>query len=293
MNRAIRIRPVDDYDGMRRVEELQAIVWPGSARDIVPAHLLLTAAHNGGVVLGAFDGERLIGFVFGFLGTDPSSPERVAMARLKHCSHMLGVHPDFQSQGIGYLLKIEQRRVVMAQGIRLVTWTFDPLLSRNAHLNIRRLGAVSHTYLRDAYGELQDDLNAGVATDRLQMDWWITSHRVRERLEGGRKPLDLANYLAAGVHSLNPASLRDDRLPLPAEHTTGPDGPLALLEIPHDYQAMRAADLGLARAWRLHLRELFESCFAGGYWATDFIHLAGEQFPRSYYLLSHGESTLG
>ena len=85
----IEIRPLDSFEAMLEIEELQRQIWPGSDTDIVPAHLLLTVAHNGGVILGAREGDRFVGFVLGFLGTDSASPDRVAMARLKHCSHML------------------------------------------------------------------------------------------------------------------------------------------------------------------------------------------------------------
>lgn len=287
------IRPLESFEDMGQAEDLQRSVWPGSERVIVPAHLLLTVAHNGGVVLGAFEGEALTGFVFGFLGTDPSSPDRVAMARLKHCSHMLGVRPDRQGLGLGLDLKLAQRRAVLDQGIRLITWTYDPLLSRNAHLNIRRLGAVCRTYLRNAYGVMEDELNAGLPSDRFQVDWWITSHRVTARLESSRPPLDLAHYLAAGVPQLNPASLGPDDLPRPTESPLPPEGNLLLVEIPSDFATIKRRDAGLARAWREHSRQVFEAAFASGYLVTDFIHLKGERLPRSFYLLSFGEGTLG
>ncbi len=287
------IRPLGSFEDMLRAEDLQRAVWPGSERGIVPAHLLLTVAHNGGVVLGAFEGELLTGFIFGFLGTDPSSPDRVAMARLKHCSHMLGVHPERQGRGLGLDLKLAQRRAVLRQGIRLITWTYDPLLSRNAHLNIRRLGAVCRTYLRNAYGEMEDELNAGLPSDRFQVDWWVTSNRVTSRLEASRPPLDLAHYLGAGVPQLNPASLGPDGLPRPTESPLPAAGNLLLVEIPSDFALIKRRDPGLARAWREHSRQVFETAFAAGYLVTDFIHLKGERIPRSFYLLSFGEGTLG
>lgn len=149
------------------LEELQRAVW--GERSKVPAHVLITAAHNGGLVAGAYDGDGLAGFVWGFLGWD----DRVRPARIKHCSHMLGVHPAYRNRGIGEALKRFQRDVVRGQGIELITWTYDPLLATNAHLNISKLGAVCNTYLRDLYGELDDGLNTGLETDRFQVDWWV------------------------------------------------------------------------------------------------------------------------
>lgn len=289
----ISIRPLATADDMSAAEGLQRQVWPGDETEVVPAHMLLAIAHGGGVVLGAFDGSRLIGLVVGFLGTDSDSPDRVAMARLKHCSHLLGVDPAYRDQAIGYRLKVAQRAAVARQGIRLITWTYDPLLSRNAHLNIRRLGAVARTYLRKVYGDMRDGLNAGLPSDRFRADWWITSNRVATRLTGHRPPLDLAHFLEAGAQKLNPAALGPDDLPRPAEHPVMPSGSLALVEIPPDFMELKARDLGLALAWRHHTRQVFEQAFAAGFMVTDFVHLRGERAPRSYYLLSFGDSTLG
>jgi predicted GNAT superfamily acetyltransferase len=293
MTATITIRSLESAADLARAEELQSQIWEGGDIDVIPDHLIIALAHNGGLALGAFDGDRLVGVLIGFLGTDSASPERVAMARLKHCSHQLGVHPDYQNRGVGAMLKIAQRDFVMEQGVRLITWTYDPLLSRNAQLNIRRLGAVCQTYLCDAYGEMHDALNRGVPSDRFQVDWWITSRRVAARLMGDRPPLDLAHFLSAGARELNPARLGEDGLPRPCERPEAPAGNLALVEIPPDYHALRKRDLPLALEWRAHSREIFQNAFASGYMVTDFVHLGGERFPRSFYVLAHAEATLG
>ena len=114
-------------------------------------------------MIGAWDDDKLVGFVLGFLGTDEGDPNRPAMTRLKHCSHMLAVLPDYRDKGVGYQLKIAQYHAVNQQAVRLITWTFDPVESRNANLNIARLGAISRTYKRDNYGEMNDGLNVGFA----------------------------------------------------------------------------------------------------------------------------------
>ena len=149
------IRLVETPEELQQAEQLQRIVWPGSDTDVIPSHLLITAAHNGGLVLGAFLGDRLVGLLFGFAGLS-----RVGSGwRPKHCSHQMGIHPDFRNRGIGYALKCAQAQIVREQGLDLITWTYDPLLSANAHLNIARLGAICNTYLRDAYGPMRDGLN--------------------------------------------------------------------------------------------------------------------------------------
>ncbi len=287
------IKPLASAQEMEQAEDLQRSVWPGSETDIVPAHLLLTVASNGGLVLGAMEGDELVGYVMGFLGTDQESPDRVAMARLKHCSHQVGVHPEHRGKGLAVALKQAQRAALLQQGIRLATWTFDPLMSVNAYLNVHRLGAVCRTYKREVYGEMRDGVNKGIPSDRFQVDWWLTSNRVESRLEGSRPPLDFANYLSAGAQKLNSAGLADDGLPRPGEGVETPSSNLVMVEIPPDFQAVKRHDMGLANEWRMLTRSIFEGAFEAGYVATDFVHLKGEKYPRSYYVLSLGESTLG
>jgi predicted GNAT superfamily acetyltransferase len=270
---------------------------------VVPHHLLLTAAHNGGLVIGAHEEDRMIGFVFGFPGLThtPDGPQ------LKHCSHMLAVLPANQSQGVGFMLKRAQWQMVRRQGLSLITWTYDPLLSRNAHLNIARLGAVCSTYVPNMYGEMRDSLNQGLPSDRLQVDLWVNSSRVQNRMsQSPRRQLDLAHYLSAETGIINPTRLSDAGWPQPVSPSpqsssseltplpqgNGNDPALHLLEIPSDFYALKSADPNLARIWRLHVRELLQDLFTRGYLITDFIFLKGEH-PRSFYVLSDGERKLG
>ncbi|MGW8250580.1 MAG: hypothetical protein ACWGO1_08055, partial [Anaerolineales bacterium] len=193
-----------------------------------------------------------------------------------------------------------QWQMVRNQGLDRITWTFDPLLSRNAHLNIARLGAVCNTYLRSVYGELRDDINAGIPTDRFQVDWWVNSERVSRRLSRrARLSLDMAHFLAAGARVLNPSQVGDDGLPQPGTYHfeepqavgLSPDQPaITLVEIPASFPTVKDASPELALEWRLHARNVCEDLFARGYLVTDFVHLPG-RLPRSFYVFSHGEST--
>ncbi len=298
-----KIRILDTIHDLQLVEELQRIVWSGSETDVVPAHLLITAVHNGGLVLGASpkdddsrEIEQLAGFVFGFPGlySTPDGP------RLKHCSHMLGVHPDYRGQRLGFMLKRAQWQMVRHQGIDRITWTYDPLLSRNAHLNINRLGAVCSTYLREFYGEMRDELNVGLPSDRFEVDWWVHTQRVERRLSHkARLSLDLDHFLAAGAEVINPTQLdADDELIskdslelLPIKNGENHKSLIVLVEIPADFLALKETNFELARQWRMKSREIFEYLFMGGYLVTDFVYLPGEN-PRSYYVFSHGEGTL-
>ncbi len=285
-----QIRVLESPEDMASVEALQRVVWPGSETEIVPAHLLITAVHNGGLVVGAFIDDQLVGFVFGFPGIEftPDGP------RPKHCSHMLGIHPDQRDSGIGFLLKRAQWQMVRHQGLDHITWTYDPLLSRNAYLNIAKLGAVCSTYRRSEYGDLRDGLNAGLPTDRFEVDWWVHTRRVERRLgKRPRRPLRLESFSKAALQPLySPqgasAPSVADRWLRPPEHFSPPSGKLTLAEIPSDFLALKEADFALARDWRFFVRELFETAFDKGYIVTDFIY---EQ-ARSFYVLAHGESTL-
>lgn len=289
----LTIKLLEPPEEMTLVEELQRLVWPGSETDVVPAHVFITAVHNGGLVLGAFQQGELVGFVFGFPGLDftPDGP------RPKHCSHMMGVKPGVRDSGIGFALKRAQWQMVRKQGIDHITWTYDPLLSRNAYLNIAKLGAVCNTYRRSEYGEMRDGLNAGLPSDRFQVDWWVNTRRVEQRLsKRPRRPLKLDDFSKADLHPLytphllpqRRASDRPSNLLCPPEHFAPLEGRLLLAEIPSDFTALKEADFGLASDWRFFSREVFETAFAAGYLVTDFLYDQG----RSFYVLTDGESTL-
>lgn len=283
------IRLLETPEDMATVETLQAIVWPGSETDVVPAHLLITAIHNGGLVLGAFVGDQLAGFVFGFPGLDmlPDGPHP------KHCSHMMGVHPDFRDTGLGFALKRAQWQMVRHQGLDHITWTYDPLVSRNAYLNIAKLGTICNTYRRSEYGDMRDGLNAGLPSDRFQVDWWLNTRRVERRLgKRSRGTLKLDQFFKADLQPLYAPHTGPENLLHPPEHVPHLSGSLLLTEIPSDFLALKAADFALARDWRFFTRELFETAFAAGYLVTDFVFDQTGGTKRSLYVLTQGETTL-
>ena len=193
------LRILDTPQDMDAVEELQRLAWPGSETEVIPVHMLITAAHNGGLVIGAYqpspaedEPQRLIGFVFGFVGLDatPDGP------RPKHCSHMLAVHPNLRDQGLGFALKRAQWQMVRHQGLDHITWTYDPLMSRNAHLNIVKLGAVCNTYRREVYGEMRDGLPITLESE-VDSGWFtrtqIEAIALRAASPGGVYALTLRN----------------------------------------------------------------------------------------------------
>ena len=278
------IHVLETPEEMIAVEGLQRLVWQAPDIEIVPKDLLLAAVHNGGLAIGACVGKDLVGAVFGFPGfySTPDGP------RLKQHSHLLAVHPDWRSKGIGFALKRAQWQLVRKQGLDRITWTYDPLLSRNAHLNIARLGAVCNTYLRSEYGEMCDGLNAGLPSDRFQVDWWLNTKRVERRLSRRSRPvLALAHYRLAEATLLE-AHLDRELVVRPPEEMLPQVGTLVLVEIPADFLALKAKDLSLARDWRFYIREVFEKAFAAGYLVTDFVFDEG----RSFYVLTFGGTTL-
>lgn len=283
------IRLLESPEDMVAVEELQRIVWPGSETEVVPTHMLITAVHNGGLVLGAFIEDEIVGFIFGFPGLEllPDGPHP------KHCSHMMGVHPDWRNAGLGFALKRAQWQMVRHQGLDHITWTYDPLLSRNAYLNIAKLGAVCNTYRRSEYGDMRDGLNAGLPSDRFQVDWWLNTRRVERRLgKHARGTLKLEQFTKADFQPLYALHAGAEGLPRPPEHFLPFSGSLLLAEIPSDFMALKSADFALARDWRFFTREIFETAFAEGYLVTDFIFDKAGGETRSLYVHTQGETTL-
>ena len=267
------IRKLTIPEEMEAVEEIQSQIWPGSPVDIVPGHMMLAAIHNGGLVLGAFIEGRLIGFLFGFPGISKYQEGN----RLKHCSHMLGIRPEWRDAGIGFALKVVQRDTVRKQGINLITWTYDPLLSRNAYLNINKLGGVCRTYLRSVYGSMRDGLNTELESDRFQVDWWLDSSRVVDRLDN--QAAERRNLEEISKMDLEILAIGEDEKPMLSQPTF--DYQLLLVEIPMDFLALKSRDIYLAKEWRSTSRVIFENAFSKGFLIKGFIKEAG----HSYYLL--------
>jgi predicted GNAT superfamily acetyltransferase len=268
-----RLETLEDYQAVEQVErEAWAITDP---RDFVPLHVLLTAQKNGGLVAGAFDQDgTMLGFIFGFLGM-------TAEGRLKHCSHMAAVLPRAQGREIGYRLKLFQREEVLKQGIELITWTYDPLQRVNARLNIAKLGAIARTYYPNLYGTMTSGVNAGVPSDRFEVEWWLQSDSVRARLEGRYAPPRFADLLAEGV----PLALQGvqteqgyapQSLPYPELHAA------YLVEIPYDFNALKRESLALAQAWRRESGQVLSALFERSYVLREFLSADG----RAFYLLT-------
>jgi chorismate synthase len=288
------IKPITSPGDMRKLEDIQRETWGMRDIDIIPARTMHAIAFNGGLLLGAYSGEEeretLVGFIFGVIGTLESLSNRidpVAAARLQLYSTIMGVAPAYQGQGIGTQLKLAQREYALRLGIRLVTWTYDPLLSRNAWFNIGRLGAICHTYLPDFHGELTG-INAGVATDRFYVEWWVTGNRVQSRVNRRRRPLSYEQLIAGRARLINEVHFGEHGLPLAPPAFAEEESNLVLVEIPADYAELKAHDMAAAIAWRAHTKELFEHYFAHQYIVTDFARRTDEDGrERAYYVLTY------
>ena len=278
---AIVIRKLASPEEYRAVEEVQRAAWGLSTDGPVPATIQRAIHDNGGLLLGAFSGKEIVGFTLGFLGREEE--------QLYHYSHMTGVLPAFQNRHIGRALKVRQREEALAQGLGEVRWTFDPLQSKNANLNVRRLGGSPDRNFPRYYGPMGDALNEGLETDRLRLIWPLRDPRVEARLHGKLpSPQDDQAWLA-GASALIETAVGEQGLRRPAS-VHPPTNPRVHLEIPPDLVAVRTRDPGSARRWREATREAFLLAFDQGYRVADFTMLSVKGTRRAFYLLARPEA---
>jgi predicted GNAT superfamily acetyltransferase len=174
----IEIRHCETLVEYETCVRLERLVW--GEQIAVPSAIFVVAHHTGGQILGAFDGEKLVGFTLALAGNRKGKP-------FLH-SHMTAVLPNYQNQGVGRRLKLFQRHEALKREIRLIEWTFDPLELKNGHFNFVRLGAIARRYIPDCYGITESPLHAGLPTDRLIAEWWIDSDRVKNILAANAPP---------------------------------------------------------------------------------------------------------
>jgi predicted GNAT superfamily acetyltransferase len=283
----ITIAEIGSHADLEDWQVAEAAIWPGSPPEVIPGHVLLTHQRYGGLLLGAREpGGRMIGILLGFPG--------LKGGKLVHCSHLLGVLPDCRSRDVGYQMKLHQRAFVLGQGLDLVVWTFDPLETRNARLNIGRLGGVCREYHRNLYGVMNDGLNQGLESDRFTISWHIRSRRVIDRLEGRTRSPDPQALRSAGAPLLTQTTLERAAGSEPyarlLDVRLGQDAPAMLVEAPTNFQVVKAADHAAALAWREGLRTVFQDLLGRGYAVVDALREQVEDGPtRCYYLVERAE----
>lgn len=295
------LRPFADDADRAACIVLQREVWGADFDELVPGSVLKVITEVAGIAAGAFEPDgTLAGFVVGLAGTRHGEPA--------HWSHMLAVRPELRDHGLGVRLKAYQRRRLLERGVEHVYWTYDPLVARNAHLNLNRLGARVETYVRDFYGVgAGSPLFSGIGTDRFIVDWPIAEPTVERLLpaDGAAAGAGEGGGSASGTPA--GAQLALDRAALtpewaaaptldpepPSDEVAPPTAPRVRLEIPPDIHAVKEAEPALGAAWRRATRAAFETCFGAGYRVVGFARTApggageaGEAARRRcYYLL--------
>jgi predicted GNAT superfamily acetyltransferase len=262
------IRDLTQATDIAALELIQARSWGYADRDIVPGAMMVVTAHSGGVVAAAYpEGERdPVGFVFGVAAV---RPENVKLGKLIHHSHMLAIVPEHRGTGLAQALKLHQRERAMAMGYDLMTWTMDPLVARNARLNLGKLSARAVAYHEDWYATR--DASTHLPADRFMIEW---------RLD--REPIEHPVPKATGPRALEAANGSPSFGP--QEPKLGLDDPVVLIEVPRDIDSLKRDSLALAQAWRTAHRVAFGHYFGLGYAATDLTS-DGE---RLFYSLERG-----
>lgn len=240
---------------MRKAEELQKEVWGFPDIDVVPLTQMVAVKASGGIVIGAFDQEVLAGFAYGFVGYEDG--------RATHHSHMLAVRPEYRSFNIGYLLKLEQRRRALGQGLDRMTWTFDPLQSVNAYFNFSKLGVVSDRYFVNFYGEEATSFLHRNGTDRLWVTWLLDSQRVRDRLDGKVPSVETADVIPI-------IAVEQDLTPSRRGLAQLRAGEQLAIEIPADMTTATPLSGESLSLWREATRAAFTEAFAHGYYVDGF-----------------------
>ncbi len=267
----IEVRPARTHAEYLACADLQKQTWGEEFGDLVPPSILMVAQRIGGLTAGAFDRDgRLLGFVFGITGVEGG--------RLVHWSDMLAVRPEARDLGLGRRLKEYQRDYLQGLGVEVVYWTYDPLVARNAHLNLNRLGVWMVEYVQDMYGDSASELHRGLGTDRFIVAWSIARE---EESTTRRWTIDSSQLAESPV--ANPASGE------PQLSQTIPPGeaPLVRVQIPRDIHQVKAASPEVAAGWRTSTRAAFLQYFKRGYQVVGFY--CEDAAERCYYLLARPE----
>jgi len=274
----IEIRRPKNSDEYRKLMDVQVEIWGmPDYSEAVTYHMLISADRHGGLVLGAFEKDtgRPVGLVFGIPG--------YLNGKVFHYSHMAGVVSDYRYKGLGYILKLKQREFVLKQGLNLIVWTYDPLQGSNAKFNVGKLGVIVRKFHRDYYGELRDQINIGMPTDRFEAEWWIKSRRVELKLQKKLKSPSLKQVLSSGADLVTETKRTNDYRKL-KNYNLKSNSSLVVVEIPGDLNRLRR-NRDVLLEWRFGLREVFETYLRRGYIVMEFISEFENGLRRNFYVL--------
>jgi predicted GNAT superfamily acetyltransferase len=235
----VTLRPLTSLGQFDDAIGVMVATW--GAYQLPPREVIVALASSGNLPLGAYDDERLVGFVLGWAGVDEEG--------LHVHSHMLAALPERRHRGVGYALKLAQRAQALDQGIRLARWTFDPLIARNAWFNLGKLGAVADRFERAFYGDMADEINRGDRTDRLVVRWDLDPDPAPRIAPAG-----LPTVLAAEGD-------RDAPVPVNASPPSSEGG---VIEVPRDHPDLRRRDVDLSSRWRDAVADALDACFGAG-----------------------------
>lgn len=273
----LTIRDFVTTEDYRECVALQEETWGAGFSESVSPAIQKIAQILGGVAAGAYDADgRLIGFVFGMTG--------LRDGEVVHWSDMLAVRSGIRDAGLGRRLKAYQREKTLGLGVTKMFWTFDPLQSRNAHLNITKLGALVREYVPDMYGDTDSPLHRGIGTDRFVPLWLMDSARVVARLGedvdspfGGPIGVEAAEALreapaalAGRLPGAGSAAPLSGAHPRPGEPDLTLDGEAVRVDIPSDVVRLMSDDLGLAVEWRMATRAALSYYMSRGYEVREF-----------------------
>ena len=271
--RRVQIRPLTTKKEFHACERIQEQVWGNVG---VSGELLSVTQKYGGTVLGSIVDEKVVGFIYAFLARRKE--------RLIHWSHLMAVEPKFRDLGLGFRMKLAHRKHALAAGISSICWTYDPLQSRNAALNIGRLGGRAEDFVPNCYGRFPSAIERGLESDRFVVNWHIRSARVARRLKGfrpdGRAVKSILRSARVNETQLNSAGFPENR----SLHLSL-NRPALLFEIPKETDRMRAEALHLARRWRLESRKVLAHYFKLGYRVEDFVSPGQLSEGRCFYVL--------
>lgn len=265
----VQVRPAKSWEEFRECERIQQEVWGTIAAS---SELLSVTQKCGGMVLGAFAGKKMAGFLYAFLGRFEK--------RLVHWSHMMAVREGSRDLGLGFRMKLAHRKLALAQGIKSICWTYDPLQSRNATLNVARLGVQITKYIPDCYGHFPSAIEKGLASDRFVVNWAIASQRVVQRLRQGPPQIDVSGLPRANETALTAGGFPGNRKLHLAIRSRR-----LLVEIPPHTDAMRAGEIELARRWRQETRRIFQTYFRAGYQVEGFVSPSPATGGGCFYVL--------
>jgi predicted GNAT superfamily acetyltransferase len=274
---AITIRELETFEELQQVEAVEREVWGASERDTLPLTLIIASKAAGSLWIGAFDGPRLVGFAFALFGMENG--------RLSLHSHMLAVRESYRNHDLGYTLKLAQRERALALGIHPMTWTFDPLQARNAHLNFTKLGVISDSYRPDFYGPETSSVLHRNGTDRLWVKWPMNARRVQIRLQGRdsrSETLDALSILVPLIH------FNGDGKPARSDLAAAVSRQRIAIEIPSDIAEVERKSPQLAQDWRSATRWAFSAALKAGFFVAEFCRTVRGQQGPGVYLLEKG-----